>query len=119
MLPDGRSLVETVGRERFSIQEWSVRDGYVVARTKILPDLEPTIYITPPITEALTTSVLANTSPDSLSTNELIYLTRCFVQSLRNVASLSPRMSDNEVDDQLLRLDSGGRCCSFCLVGWK
>jgi hypothetical protein len=113
MLPDGRSLVETVGRERFSIQEWSVRDGYVVARTKTLPDLEPSIYIPPPITEGLTTSVLVNTSPDSLSTNELIYLTRCFVQSLRNFASLSPRMTNNEIDDQLSRLDSGGDAVRF------
>ena len=113
MLPDGRSLVETVGRERFSIQEWSVRDGYIVARTRAIPDLEPTIYTPPPIIEGLTTSVLANTSLDSLSTNELIYLTRCFVQSFRSVASLSPRMRDNEVDDQLSRLDSGGDAGRF------
>ena len=115
MLHDGRSLVETIGRERFQIQDWSVRDGYIVAKTIPLPDLEPTIYTSPPseIISGLTTSVLANTSPDQLSTNELIYLTRCFVQSLRNVAWLSARLRDNELEEQLLRLDSRGDAVRF------
>lgn len=114
-LADGRSLVETVGRERFSIQEWSVRDGYIVAKTNTLPDLEPTIYVPPTedMMAGLTTSVLANVSPDSLTTNELIYLTRCFVQSLRSVPWLSTRTSDNEVDEQLSRLDSRGDAVRF------
>lgn len=115
MLPDGRSLVETIGRERFSIHEWSVRDGYIVARTTPLPDLEPTRYIPPTITAGLTTSLLANTTTDSLSTNELIYLTRCFVQSLRNVTRLSTRMNENEVEYQLSRLDMRGDAVRF---GW-
>ena len=33
VLPDGCLLVETVGRERFSIQEWSVQDEYIVGKT--------------------------------------------------------------------------------------
>jgi Lon protease-like protein len=115
MLPDGRSLVETVGRERFSIHEWSVRDGYVVARTTPVPDLEPMRYIPPTMTAGLTTSLLANTTTDSLSTNELIYLTKCFVQSLRNITRLSTSMSDNEVDYQLSRLDMRGDAVRF---GW-
>lgn len=115
MLPDGRSLVETIGRERFQIQDWSVRDGYIVAKTSTLPDLEPTIYTSPPpdVVACLTTSILANISPENLSTNELIYLTRCFVQSLRSVAWLSARLRDNELEEQLLRLDSRGDAVRF------
>jgi hypothetical protein len=114
MLPDGRSLVETIGRERFKIDEWSVRDGYVVARTIALPDLDPTIYVPPSSMGGnLTTSVLANTAPESLSTNELIYLTRCFVQSLRNVPWLSARLRDNELEDQLSRVDQRGDAVKF------
>jgi len=115
MLPDGRSLVETVGRERFRIDEWSVRDGYVIASTTALPDLEPTIY-SPPLSTLggnLTTSVLANTAPETLSTNELIYLTRCFVQSLRSVPWLSARLRDNELEDQLARVDHRGDAVKF------
>ena len=113
MLPDGRSLVETVGRERFTIHEWSVRDGYIIARTNTLPELEPTTYAPPITPDNIATSVLANTSPDSLSTDELIYLTRCFVESLRNVTWLSPRMRDNEVDNHLARLDLRGDVVRF------
>lgn len=115
MLPDGRSLVETIGRERFKIHEWSVRDGYIVARTSPLPDLEPTIYVPPPsnFVGNLTTSVLANTAPETLTTNQLIYLTRCFVQSLRSVTWLSARLRDNELEDQLARLDSRGDAVKF------
>jgi len=115
MLPDGRSLVETIGRERFQIQAWSVRDGYIVAKTNPLPDLEPTIY-SPPSTDVvagLTTSVLADTPPDHLSLNELIYLTRCFVQSLRSITWLSARLRGNELEEQLMRLDSRGDAVRF------
>ena len=113
MLPDGRSLVETIGRERFSISDWSVRDGYIVARTNPLPDLEPHLYRPPNPDAQLTTSMLTNTAAETLGTNELIFLTRCFVQSLRSVAWLSSRMRDNEVDEQLARLDSRGDAVRF------
>jgi len=116
MLPDGRSLVETIGRERFQIQAWSVRDGYIVAKTNPLPDLEPTIYCPPPtnvVAGGLTTSVLADTPPDHLSLNELIYLTRCFVQSLRSITWLSARLRGNELEEQLMRLDSRGDAVRF------
>ena len=115
LLPDGRSLVETIGRERFSISDWSVRDGYIVARTHPLPDLEPHLYNPPSldVVPGLTTSILTNTLPETLGTNELIYLTRSFVQSLRRVAWLSARMRDNEVDEQLRRLDSRGDAVRF------
>jgi hypothetical protein len=115
ILPDGRSLVETVGRERFEIEQWSVRDGYIVAKTHVLPDLEPTVYIPPPSAPALTSSVLAaDGGAEGLSTMELIFLTRCFVQSLRNVAwTPAARMRENEVDGVLGRLDRGGDAVKF------
>jgi len=115
MLPDGRSLVETVGRERFAIEQWSVRDGYIVAKTRVLPDIEPTVY-TPPITASTLTSAMLveDHGVDALTTNELIYLTRCFVQSLRQVAwSPAARRRDNEVDGALARLDEGGDAVKF------
>lgn len=40
MLPDGRSLVETVGARRFRILENSVKDGYSSARVEYLEDRE-------------------------------------------------------------------------------
>jgi hypothetical protein len=108
MLPDGRSLVETVGRERFRIHDWSVRDGYIVAKTTSLPDLEPYIYSppSPDVVVGLTTNLLANTSPEELPTNELVYLTRLFVQELRRVPWLSARLQEPELEEQLRRLDS-------------
>jgi hypothetical protein len=112
MLPDGRSLVETIGRERFQIQDWSVLDGYIVAKTTTFPDMEPSLYHTPEDV-SLTTSLLASTSPDLLATNDLIYLTRLFVQSLRSVPWLSARLRDNELEEQLARLESGGDAVKF------
>jgi ATP-dependent protease La (LON) substrate-binding domain len=110
LLPDGRSLIETIGRERFKIREWSIKDGYVVARTSSLPDIERTVYVPPPgiDTGYLRCPVLVNVAPETLTTNELIYLTRTFVQSLRNSPRLSHRLRDDELVAQLERLDSGG-----------
>jgi len=112
MLPDGRSLVETIGRERFQIHEWSFRDGYVIAKITLLPDLEPSVYQHYP-DNTLTTAVLTATPPETLSTNDLIYLTRRFVQSLRSVPWLSARLRDNELEEQLARLDSRGDAVRF------
>lgn len=38
LLPDGRSLVETVGSYRFRIAEWGERDGYMIAKTARVDD---------------------------------------------------------------------------------
>ena len=115
MLPDGRSLVETVGRERFAIEQWSVRDGYIVAKTHVLPDIEPTVYTPPTTASTLTSAMLVEgRGVDALTTRELIYLTRRFVQSLRHVAwTPAARVRDNEVDRALARLDEGGDAVKF------
>jgi len=110
LLPDGRSLIKTIGRERFKIREWSIKDGYVVARTTILPDIERTIYTPPLETSAgyLRYPLLVNVAPENLTTNQLIYLTRTFAQSLRSSPRLSRRLRDDQLVAQLARLDSGG-----------
>src|SRR6202022_3868118 len=71
----------------------------------------PLVYI--PREGGLTTSMLADTAPDTLGTNDLIYLTRCFVQALRAVPWLSARLRDNELEEQLSRLDSRGDAVRF------
>lgn len=40
--PDGRSLIETVARERFKVHDWDELDGYLVGRTDIYHDTEDT-----------------------------------------------------------------------------
>lgn len=37
-LDDGRSLVETHGEDRFRLERWGVRDGYMVGHVELLPD---------------------------------------------------------------------------------
>lgn len=37
-LEDGRSLVETHGEDRFRLERWGVRDGYMVGHVELLPD---------------------------------------------------------------------------------
>ena len=39
LLPDGRSLVETVGVARFRVREWGVLDGYMVANVERVEDM--------------------------------------------------------------------------------
>jgi Lon protease-like protein len=39
VLPDGRSLVESVGISRFRVQAWGMRDGYVVADVARVDDV--------------------------------------------------------------------------------
>lgn len=40
--PDGRSLIETVARERFKVHNWVELDGYLVGRTDVYEDNEDT-----------------------------------------------------------------------------
>jgi Lon protease-like protein len=37
-LEDGRSLLETTGEDRFRLERWGSRDGYMVGRVELLPD---------------------------------------------------------------------------------
>ena len=118
MLPDGRSLVETIGRERFRISDWSVRDGYIIARTHVLPDLEPTMYVppSPPVRGMLSPAILRERNAEEFGTVELVWLTRCFVEGLRNVEEIgrSPR-GRAEVEGMIEELDRTGDAVKF---GW-
>jgi hypothetical protein len=39
LLPDGRSLIETVGVSRFTVRNWGLRDGYIVASIQRFEDM--------------------------------------------------------------------------------
>ncbi|KAI9848353.1 MAG: hypothetical protein M1838_000539, partial [Thelocarpon superellum] len=39
MMPDGRSLIETVGVSRFKVNDWGLRDGYTVANVTRFDDM--------------------------------------------------------------------------------
>ncbi|KAI9815911.1 MAG: hypothetical protein M1826_001904 [Phylliscum demangeonii] len=39
LLPDGRSLIETIGVARFRVKDWRLRDGYMVAHIDRVEDL--------------------------------------------------------------------------------
>lgn len=39
LLPDGRSLIETVGVSRFKVKEWGVHDGYLVGKVERVEDI--------------------------------------------------------------------------------
>ena len=39
MMPDGRSLIETVGVSRFRVKEWGLRDGYTMANINRCDDI--------------------------------------------------------------------------------
>ena len=41
-MPDGRALVETVGKRRFRVKEKSIKDGYNVANVEWISDIEIT-----------------------------------------------------------------------------
>ncbi len=41
MLPDGRSMVETVGSSRFRLREKGTLDGYTVGRIDVIEDISP------------------------------------------------------------------------------
>lgn len=45
MLPDGRSMVETIGTHRFRILETGTLDGYMVARTERHVGTNPSLTV--------------------------------------------------------------------------
>ncbi|KFY18688.1 hypothetical protein V493_08412, partial [Pseudogymnoascus sp. VKM F-4281 (FW-2241)] len=85
LLPDGRSLIESVGISLFRVLRHGVRDGYIVGSVERVEDLpladEEALEI------AETTSAAdsdADVSPDAaLSTQELMALCTAFVRRMR------------------------------------
>lgn len=87
ILPDGRSLVETVGVSRFRIKDWGMRDGYMVAHVSRVDDIP---VVQEEAMEALETSQ-APASPsdllgqiDRLPTRSLLNIATEFISKMRN-----------------------------------
>lgn len=102
LLPDGRSLVIATGVSRFKVLEAGMLDGYHVARTERVDDislaeeerlevLETAMNAVPdlPLEENLTQAPL-----DSMSTQDLMLLTREFIRKQRQSGApwLHPRV---------------------------
>lgn len=86
LMPDGRSLIETVGVSRFRVQNYGMFDGYIVGNIERIDDVslaEEEQY------EASETSLPAPASNDSLaqldrlSTRELLQVGITFITNMR------------------------------------
>ncbi|MCJ1484645.1 hypothetical protein MMC06_004818 [Schaereria dolodes] len=98
IMPDGRSLIETVGLSRFKVKDWSMLDGYIVGDIERVNDVslaeEENI-------EAMETSI-ASPPPsdligqlDRLSTRELLEIGTEFVGRMR--AASAPWLHENVI----------------------
>lgn len=86
MIPDGRSLIETVGLSRFRVKSWEMLDGYIVGNIDRLDDV--------PLAEEEQTEALETTGApplphdlgaqiDQMSTLQLLRLGTEFVTRMR------------------------------------
>jgi len=86
MMPDGRSLIETVGVSRFKVERWKMLDGYIVGTIDRIDDIS---LAEEERLEATETSA-APASPtdlqgqlDRLSTRELLQIGIAFIARMR------------------------------------
>ena len=87
VMPDGRSLIETIGVARFKIKDWGLRDGYIVAKIERVEDvslaeeerLEATETANP--VTAAAHDLLGQL--DQLSTRSLLQIGTSFVAKMR------------------------------------
>jgi len=101
LLPDGRSLVIATGVSRFKVLEAGELDGYHVARTERVDDIslaeEERLEATETMASAIpdpTQAVDAERPLESMSTLELLNLTREFIRKKRQAGApwLHPRV---------------------------
>ncbi|OQE31796.1 hypothetical protein PENSTE_c001G07380 [Penicillium steckii] len=101
LLPDGRSLVIATGISRFKVLEAGELDGYHIARTERVDDInladEERLEATETAAAAIPDPSLGpNAEPplDSLSTQELVALSRDFIRKQRSAGApwLHPRV---------------------------
>ncbi|KAK9721089.1 hypothetical protein K7432_003694 [Basidiobolus ranarum] len=87
-LPDGRSLVKTVGMYRFRVKEHSNKDGYLVGRIERIVDEPTTENITlrlQPVNPDIVTSTTELVAEDSaISLEEMMITVKQFINSLRD-----------------------------------
>ena len=86
MMPDGRSLIETIGVSRFKVKSWKMLDGYIVGNIDRIDDVS---LAEEERLEAIETSA-APASPtdlqgqlDRLSTRELLQIGIAFIAKMR------------------------------------
>jgi Lon protease-like protein len=77
MLPDGRSLIETIGVSRFKVLEYGMMDGYVVGRIERIDDIS--------LTEEENLEAQETTGPPPAANNLLAQLDHMPTQELLQV----------------------------------
>lgn len=102
LLPDGRSLVIATGVSRFKVLEAGMLDGYHIARTERVDDislaeeerLEATETAANAIPHVLPDENIIDAPLDSMSTQDLMLLTREFIRKQRQSGApwLHPRV---------------------------
>ncbi|KAJ5172616.1 hypothetical protein N7492_005209 [Penicillium capsulatum] len=99
LLPDGRSLVIATGISRFKVIESNMLDGYHVAKTERVDDIplaeEERIEATETAAAAIPDLSASPVAPlDSMSTQDLLHLTRDFIRNQRQAGApwLHPRV---------------------------
>lgn len=81
LLPDGRSMVETVGVARFKVLDHGTLDGYSVARTEPIDDIPESEERE---LERVALERIGGGGPEEQSTEELMRTCRDFVEVLRS-----------------------------------
>ncbi|KZF22740.1 hypothetical protein L228DRAFT_134973 [Xylona heveae TC161] len=91
MLPDGRSLIETVGVSRFKVKDWSILDGYVVGSIDRYDDIslvEEERIEAAETDPARRSNANGSSSPtaqlDHLSTRDLLDIGMNFIRRMRD-----------------------------------
>jgi Lon protease-like protein len=94
MMPDGRSLIETVGVSRFRVKSWALLDGYTVGSIERVDDISIADEERAEVLE--TTNVSTPESPaspaalsqlDSLSTTALYAICATFIQKMQSISA--------------------------------
>ena len=88
LLPDGRSLIETVGVSRFRVKSYGRLDGYYVADVERINDVSLVEEETMEAAEVGTSSPAGDAIAqlDNLSTRELLQIGLAFVYRMRNIS---------------------------------
>lgn len=90
MIPDGRSLLETMGISRFKVQSWTTLDGYLIGNVSRIDDISlaeeeqveaQETTAPPPSPSSTTTDPL--TSLDTMSTLDLLKVGTDFIARMR------------------------------------
>ncbi|ORY23131.1 PUA-like domain-containing protein [Naematelia encephala] len=78
MLPDGRSMVETVGTHRFKLLEKGNLDGYTVGRIERIDDVSPAEEL------AMEQEIIQRARQARPTTEEYMAMCRSFIEQLRS-----------------------------------